>query len=160
MLDIIIDNPRINTDERRGFSYSRDKSGIKLLSLALESKDITPSSHPTAADLCAGDGSWARMLLDHGWDESNLTCIDSAKSPTPLVPGANWLYWDLEALSTRLFLKKSLPEEILSKQHTFDIVFTLYTPLTRISEETMGIFLIRPGGYIFNHSHPLGKLIS
>ncbi len=76
MLDIVIDKPRLN--EMGIFaSYSHNDS---LISHALDTQrqkaGITPHDFPRAVDLCAGDGSLARYLVDRGWDPKNITCID------------------------------------------------------------------------------------
>ena len=159
MREIVIPSPRINNDNLRGYSY-HDGIARYALPEALNKGGINPTSHPNAVDLCAGGGSWARLLVDNGWEESNLTCIDRLKSLTPLVPRAKWLYWDLEKLSMALLLGEPLPAEVVSLRYKLDMVFCFYSPLRMTEEQTVCEFLIRHGGHVFNQKSPSGKSIS
>jgi hypothetical protein len=123
MAEIVIAHPEINTDTLRSHAYAAEGSDKfqSYIRALLEESGATPASHPNVVDLCAGDGSMARILADQGWDESRILCVDRYISPTPLVENVRWAYWDLEALGRSLVLGEVLSEQIERYREGFDI---------------------------------------
>lgn len=143
MAEIIIANPEINRDRLRAHAYQSRVSDINKDSfrISLAGLGITPDSHSNVVDLCAGDGGMARILVDLGWDESRILCVDRCVSSTPLVEKAKWVYWDLEELGRALILGRAIPEEIERYRERFDITF-LVNGLTNeyYAKEVMNFF--------------------
>lgn len=153
MSEIIISNSGLNEDPYRDFSYRIQEENFRhSLFGQLMHERVTPITHPKAVDLCAGDGCLARILVDNGWKEANLTCIDRYKSPTPLVPDARWFYWDLEQLYLHLERRLSLPEEVLSFRHQFDIAMLWLGGfgLGESGRELLCKYFVKPKGYILH----------
>lgn len=97
-LEIVVSHPKEIPGILGDYSwreYQTNTGWRANLPKILQHAGVSPSTHPLAADLCAGDGSWAKILVENGWIESNLTCIDRCKSSAPLVLAASWRYWDL-----------------------------------------------------------------
>ncbi len=92
-----------------------------ILGSHLAKNDVNPASHPTAIDLCAGDGSIARILVDLGWNPDDITCIDLHRSRNPLVTDVRWLHWDLEALLETINDSGPLPGVVEGYKGYFDI---------------------------------------
>jgi hypothetical protein len=150
--EIVIANPRLNTDSYRRWSYGSDPEGFRSV---LAIKGITPISHPKAVDLCAGDGSFARMLVENGWNEEDITCVDRFHTTTPLVSQSTWLYWDLRALASAVMQQLPIPTEVASYRHQFDVAVLMQGEKMDWGEEDIVCeYLVRPGGYI----HTLSKL--
>ena len=150
--EIIIGHPGLNRDNFRSYSYDNqnDPEGFRGL---LELNRVTPSTHPRAIDLCAGDGSFARMLVDNGWQEEDMTCVDIARTETPLVPKATWLFWDVEALSLAILKYTEIPPEIAVYKHRFDIAILMQGEgFYDEKENAVCKYLVRPNGYIHNLS--------
>lgn len=149
-LEIIIPNPRKHFmgKEFRRFNYG-DKREVQRFYDVLDKEGITPVTYPLVADLAAGDGSYAKMLMDRGWDLGGVTCIDFLCSPKPLITGCNWLYWNLEELDSALRQSAHLPQEITAHAESFDLVVFQGTHLI---EERICDFLVKPGGYSYHHS--------
>ena len=154
MAEIIIPDPEINTNPWRRYTYSSE--GIRLLIPSqLSHEGITPQTHPQVVDLCAGDGSIARILADNGWSLSIITCIDKLVSPTPLVEGVRWLYWDLRELAKSVIGDVSLPTEVVKKRNSFDVV-CLWSGIDEDETKNIGWlerkiicdFFVKPTGYI------------
>lgn len=117
---------------------------------ALQKEGITTETHPLALDLATGDGTYARLLVDRGWNPANITCVDYSQSPTPLVRGCTWLYWDLVELYESLRRNATrFPREIANLRGSFDLVIFqgCYIPEGGICD-----FFVRPNGYYYHHS--------
>ena len=156
MSEILISHPEVNQDFQRNYSY-RDGWARDMMPVVLRELGISPASHPNAIELFAGDGSWARMLVDNGWNEESLTCIDMRKSPTPLVPKADWLYWDLSQLARALLEHSDLPPEAASLQGKFNLVYSFYGDQSMAAEDALGSFFVSPGGIVFNQCTEPGE---
>lgn len=152
MSEIIMDAPGINTMsiELRAFSYREGSSLIGEVEQYMKRKNISPISHPLAVDICAGDGSGARILVDHKWEAQNITCIDRYQSPVPLVNGATWLYWDVQALARHLLAERPLPTRVEALRNKFDIVFLLLSPLTEDEVKSVCDFMVNQRGVIMS----------
>lgn len=75
MSEISIPDPPLNKDSLLN-RYSTDKLTLRNIAKGLRFKDITPYSHPIAADVFAGDGSMAYLIEQEGWNPSDITCFD------------------------------------------------------------------------------------
>jgi len=74
MPEIIVTDPQINAMSRfcRRYSYSDSSMGKtgeerRKFFKALDKGGVSPETHPLVAELAAGDGSYAKMLLERGW---------------------------------------------------------------------------------------------
>ena len=58
---------------------------------------INPQQHPMVIDLASGHGGIPWLLVQLGWQEKNITCIDLNLPPEEdnLVPNAQWVKADL-----------------------------------------------------------------
>ena len=152
MPEIIITNPLLNRDVLRAHSYDTGITGMReTFPLLLSRQGVTPVTYPRAIDLCAGDGSFARILVDNGWDETNMACVDMFCTSTPLVPRAKWLYWDLESLYSAIVLDKPIPAEVLEYQHQFDIAILWNGGLFGRAVDIVCEYLVRSEGYIVHN---------
>lgn len=148
MTEIIIPNPLINQDPLRDHAYRAN--GLYEQREFLRTARILPTDYPVVADVCAGDGGWARILTDHGWESGNITCIDWYRTETPLVTGVNWQYWDVDQLAWEILSGRPLPVAIMSYKNRFDLVFLVNGILTsRRHINAVCGFLVRPGGKVF-----------
>lgn len=148
MPEIIIRNPILNPDELFR-SYSYDTKEIREGMSEFLARKITKESHPKAIDLCAGDGSYARILVDNGWKGQNMTCVDRFRTRTPLVKDAVWRYWDLEQMAHELQLRQPMPEEITLLKGSFDIAFFWFSRFIKKEDRLLVCrYLVRPDGYI------------
>ena len=149
MTEIVIAHPELNTTWEqyyRRFSYTdRDRKEFRQ---NLSRAGISPITHPVAADLCAGDGTYAKMLVDNGWDARKITCIDVYQSPTPWLPDTSWKYWNLAQLHLALVEGRELPEEVKVLKGSFDLV-VLQRISGLIEGKAIGKFLLRPEGYLY-----------
>lgn len=148
--EIVLATPARSTTYKgfRRFSYTL-KNKVRSFNHALEGAGITPDTHPLAADLEAGDGSYARMLVDLGWNRANITCVDYRKTTTPLVQYCKWEYWDLEALDDALRRRLFLPKKVSALKEKFDLVIF---ESNKLEEERICNYLVRPEGYYYHHT--------
>jgi len=162
-MEIIIAEPKFNHDPHSSYSYTdRDMRDFDKLR-NFRKYGITSETHPKAIDICAGDGSWARILCDNGWKEENILCVDRYKSGSPLVSGVESNYWDINALGKRLFLEHDqtfsaymrrllsgqIPPEVLEKKGVFDLAVLGFGTLKQSLEEEVCNFFVRPKGHIY-----------
>lgn len=152
--EIVIPNPRINSIEQEYRRYSFESDSYRRFFFdCLKQHQITPKKYPKAVDLFAGDGSLAAFLKEKGWQEGNITCVDNTISPTPLVDGAEWLYWDLRSLSRFVQTGEPIPPEIQSLAHSFDVVVMSQSYLDSTDNEgTLCRYFVRPGGFVLSMS--------
>lgn len=148
MSEIVIPYPELSMRQLTDYSY-RDSEVHEVFRHLLKQRGLTPTTHPRTVDLYAGAGSFARLFVDNGWDETNMVCIDKFHPPTPLVPKATWLYWDLDELGEAIVLGEPLPQQVISYQHQFDIaVLRNGGLLPREIKDTLCEYFVRPEGYI------------
>lgn len=151
MPEIIIQDPLINTDPLKDHAYrAMGRYEIKQLMGVWDRCGISPEICPVVADVCAGDGGWARILTDNGWRPENITCIDRKRTETPLVAGVNWEYWDVEELGTEILLGRPLPDAVKLYENRFDLVLLVNGGISRHCSDAVGRFLVCPGGKVFN----------
>jgi hypothetical protein len=148
-MEIVIAEPAINHDNYRSYAYE-DSTFRSVFQTGLDRRGINPATHPMALDLCAGDGSLARILVDKNWDFGNITCVDRFRTTTPLQEGVNWRYWDLKSLGYSIIDGKELPEEILNFQHKFDVVLLWNGNFTKEVDEAVCRFFAHQGSIIFS----------
>lgn len=148
MGELIIENPVINDDFYRRYAYE-DSRFRSTFGEWLCRREITPKVYPRVLDLCAGDGSISKILVNHGWDPKNMTCVDRHKSPTPLIKGATWRYWDLEVLADYLNERREIPEEILEYKNVYDLVVLWNGFLRKTTEIAVCKFFVRSEGKWF-----------
>lgn len=156
---IIIHDPKINTAGTRRFtsprqiddeSYGGDEYYDAMFAGLVERGEITPEQFPRALDFFAGDGSWARRFVENGWDPQNITCVDIARTETPLVPGARWIYMDLVKLVD--YIKTGwVPGEAEVFRHKWDLVAACYGVMNGYmadiaSETLLAQFFVRKRG--------------
>lgn len=147
--EIIIDNPQINSDKFRRFSQDRRPHRIQAFIQLVKEVKI-PAASLTACDLCCGDGAYAQVLIQMGVPASQVVCVDKCYSPTPMVKGVDWLYWDLEALACSLITKQNLPLEIVKYQHRYDIAVLAQGYIRdKVKQQLICEFFARRGGLIF-----------
>lgn len=158
ILEIIIREPQDNEDPTRGWSYNCGSFGM-ILPASLKLHGITPATHPRIVDLWAGDGSCARIFVENGWQEPNIVCIDMYRSPTPLVPRAQWRYWDLRKLGYVIPYKEFLPPEVLAFKEQFDIAVSMFSYGRPESENAICELLVRKGGFVMCNENFLGRLV-
>lgn len=154
MAEILITEPRPNRDYRSSYSFN-DPFAHEVVRDCFPDWGITPQTHPRAADICAGDGSWARLLVDNGWKPEDILCVDRCRSLGPLVEGVKWEYWDVDALRDRLLTARfhlegptEIPEGVAVHQGKFDLVIVLLGAERRAANEVAN-YLVRPGGKTF-----------
>jgi len=158
---IIIRDPKTNSDIHRRFTSASPLPGLEIeeygfeerrLSKVITEGTISPERFPLAVDLFAGDGSWARRLIDRGWAAENITCIDIAKTETPLVDGVNWLYLDLAVLA-RVTDRGHLYGQVDQLRGRFDLAFMSYGALSAYralgTADNLCGFFIRKGGIAY-----------
>ncbi len=140
-----------NDEILRRWTYSVDGGSMRSFIIEyLNSKKINPSTHPKVMDLCSGDGSLAAILIENGWNPSNITCVDLFKSPSPLIYGVNWKYLNI---SHDLVLKvrngQGVKKEFSLLEHSFDLV-TLFQGYERsdIEQEACEYF-VKSSGFIY-----------
>lgn len=162
MAEIIVSSPQINTMSRlwRRYSYSDSSMGVMGKSRrefykALKDGNLNPETSPLVAELAAGDGSYAGMLVQRGWPETNITCFDIHESPEPLVPNANWRYWDLAELSEALASSRPLPEGVEALRGRFDLAVSEHPrsfdpKQKKFESDSILQFFVRPGGYYYH----------
>ena len=148
MGELIIENPVNNGNFYRRYAFESLHFRPNFYRF-LDLKEITPKTHPKVVDLCAGDGSISKLLTDKGWNPRDLTCVDLYKSPTPLVNGVTWRYWDLEELADHLKILRDIPAQILDLQNTFDFVVLWNGFLRRETETSVCKFFVRLDGETF-----------
>lgn len=124
MGEIIIPNPHINDSWTRRHAHTAGDCAMFMPTIDLWG--LTAQSHPKVVELCAGDGPWAKAFADAGWNPQDITCIDIARTNTPLIDGAKWLHWDLDALAQGIIEDRELPDDVLEYKGRFDIVFLTY----------------------------------
>lgn len=146
MSEVSIPNPPLNSRDKLS-RFSSDSETLRKIAKELRFRNITPHSHPLAADIFAGDGSMAYLLSQEGWNPSDITCFDRAKSRKPLVQGVNWRYWNLAALADALASNVTLPPEVEMYRGGFDLAMSLQSE-RRDSGLTVCSFLVKPGGEI------------
>ncbi len=123
MAEILITDPFIN--ESCGKSYSSGVGRKTTLEL-LRKHNLSPNTHPRVVDLCAGEGSWAKILIERGWDPNHIVCIDRRRPENPPPEGVKWEYWDLRALATSLRNRTPLPKEVAVYRRSFDLAVMTY----------------------------------
>ncbi len=103
------------------------------------------------ADVCAGDGSVAKLLVDYGWDARKIICIDRYRSPSPLVGGVTWEYWNVDQLGLALLAEKEIPSCIERYREFFDLVVMMQAlgGVGSDSAEAVSYFLCRVGGLAY-----------
>lgn len=158
---IIINSPYRNTDRYRRytspdhtaapyFAAGGDTSYDIWIPELVKSGKVTAEKFPRAVDLFAGDGSWARRLIDNGWKPENITCIDIYVSPTPLVEGVNWRHMNLVALYEALKKRAILPTEVESLRGGWDLTTMSYGSVLyggdQYSDKRISRFFTRPKG--------------
>lgn len=161
--DIVISDPQENRDKQRrytslisclpGFPVATgDKEGLDLSRFTAEGI-ISPDKFPLVVDLFAGDGSWAEKLVARGWKAESITCIDKAKTLTPLVAGVNWHYWDLALLARAIKSEVTFHEEVAKLMGRFDLAFmsfgACYIPSTAAGPDNVCSFFVRKGGLVY-----------
>lgn len=157
--DVIIYNPSINIEETRRYTsprqitegfYGGDGHYDAMFARLVSSGEITPEQFPRALDFFAGDGSWARRFVENGWDPQNVTCIDIARTETPLVRQAKWIYMDLAKLVD--YIKAGwVPGEAEVHRHKWDLVAACYGVMQgnmadNASETLLAQFFVRKRG--------------
>ena len=160
---IIVTDPEENHNTYRRFTSSALLDGVvvsRVRNSLLEGKlakviaegIISPERFPLAVDLFAGDGSWAKRLVDNGWAPANITCVDIARTETPLVDGVNWLYLDLAALA-HVANRGHLHGQVGQLRGRFDLAFSSFGAISTYgAEDTADIlcgFFIRRGGIAY-----------
>lgn len=157
---IFIQDPRTNIDAYRRFTspdhlgeefnVRSDSEQDNIFAQLVETKVVTPETYPRALDLYAGDGSWARRFVEHGWDPQNVTCIDRARTETPLVQDARWIYMDLIVLSEFLRQHYRLPSGAEALRHRWDLVASSYGAILaedpRADQLLLAQFFVRKKG--------------
>lgn len=146
-LEIVIPHPKENTDVFRSYSHGNPEI-IREISQLFKHFNVTPATHPRVIDLCSGDGSIARMVIDMGWQSKNMTCVDLYISPTPLVHGVTWEYMNLETLAFALKWEIPLPNQIQKLHHAFDVVTEMQGYVYPQDITLVSNFFARPQGYI------------
>src|SRR3989344_9234795 len=139
--EIVVSNPGPNKDAFSSWSYP---GGKFILEPQFEIKKITPVTHPKVADLCAGDGSVARILKEMGWKEEDILCIDEARSTTPLVEHVAWKYWNLSELGYALRGDKVISPEIQQHKGRFDMVLMFQGYIGQANAQIAADFLGKP----------------
>jgi len=160
MLEIELPHPGINTDKDRRFTYL-NKDGIwSEIGKYFDGLGIFAYNYPLAADVCAGDGSVAALLVGRGSSPKDIYCFDKARTLSPLVKRVNWRYWNLYNLGVAIRGGEQLPRNIEKLKGFFDFVamaqsFGVY----EYAHEVCG-FLVRAGGIVYssgislNRGHP------
>ncbi len=157
---IFIQDPRTNIDPYRRFTspghlgeefnVRSDSEQDNIFTKLVDSGTIGPEKYPRALDLYAGDGSWARRFVEHGWDPQNVTCIDRDRTETPLVPEARWIYMDLFYLAEFLREHYRLPAGAEALRHRWDLVASSYGAIVakdpRADQLLLAQFFVRKKG--------------
>src|SRR3989344_7331928 len=118
-------DPIINPESRHfrrwtyEVSHGMDRGWI---SDHLNQVGVSPEFYPNVCDLCSGDGSVAAILVENGWEPSRITCVDQFKSPSPLVVGVNWNYFNITDLVWALRNGQEIPDDISRLRNLFDLV--------------------------------------
>lgn len=151
MTEVVITNPEFNFNHRTGYSYY-DKFAHDIVRRQLKAgRGINPQTHPKVADVCAGDGSWARIFIDNGWKPEDILCIDQFRSRVSLIEGVAWRYWDVAELGVRLLTgDAAIPNEVLEWQGKFDIVVLINSGINHGIVQEVCRFLVRSQGQILS----------
>lgn len=154
MHEIIIGNPQVNNDPWRRVTFQAEAL-VTYIGRILSAKGVTPATHGRVIDLCAGDSSIGKILVENGWNPKDILCIDKKRTETPLVEGLRWEYWDLKELAESLKRDLTLPHEISLRKGKFDLVSCWYGvdqeyDKSLLNEEIRLLcnFFVSPGGFI------------
>lgn len=164
MREIIISDVRVTTEDQyyRRFSMGRDSQEHIVEQLRVYG--ITPHTHPKAIDLFAGDGSVAAILKSVGWSEKNISCVDKYFTPTPLVEGVTWYYWNLAELGAAIVFHDEIPADIQRLRNTFDIAISRFGDTEEIALQGLGLtlctYFVRRNGYVLTTDPPATRIIT
>ena len=160
MHEIIITGPIPNPVEPkyRQISYNEPTGYIRAM---IDNELITKRTHPHVIDLFSGDAGVARILRDLGWQESDILCVDRHISPTPLLTGVTWKYWDLSELARSLKNSENIPSEIMKLRATFDITIAMTGESVSFLQTGLLVcnYFIRKGGYILTDDPFTSKIV-
>jgi len=144
--------PSINPDDARfrRWSYNVPEGmNRKWILDHLSSSGITPQTHKWVLDLCSGDGSIPAILVeDGGWKPSNITCVDQFKSPSPLVKGFRWKYFNIADVAWALRTGRQIPFRIRRLRHSYDLVTLFQSHAGMDIDEEACKFFVKPDGHI------------
>jgi hypothetical protein len=176
--EILIDSPAENNDIWRRFTSGVPLVGTEAARFATEDSQldqwladglIDPVRFPRAVDLFAGDGSWAHRLVERGWKAEDVTCIDMARTNTPLVDGVDWVHLDLDLMAQTMMRNERLSAEVNNLRGKFDLAFMSYGRFYMYRggdvADDLAAFFVRKGGLVYveqdlHRKGKNGKLIS
>lgn len=147
--ELVISQPCINMELCYAWAEGKGReSAISFLDDRLKRRGVGSDTHPVVADLCAGSGAIAGLLLKRGWQPNSITCVDRRKILYEIAPGIKWLYWDLEALGQSLRLAEPIPDQLQDYKQSFDLVTLFNGYLGSEIEELICNYLVRPSGVV------------
>jgi hypothetical protein len=151
---VLIEKPKRNRlYNQKDLAYLRRFSRGVLHSQDFNNRfKATPSTHETVLELGPGDAPAAEFCIEKGWPPENITCLDRAVSPTPLVEGVKRVYADLNRIG-QLLEKGEMPEDLNMMPHSYDIVFATHIHGSRLTprrKELVAKFFLRDGGLLIS----------
>lgn len=144
--EIIIQNPKLNTNPYRRFSYSENHKNF--VAWKLQEAGIHADTHTHGLDLCAGDGPGAWIMTELGMQKDHILCVDKEAPNPPIVKGIPWLHVDVNEFSRELSKESDqrIPLELQPLKHRFDIIISAYPQATESAVERVVNFFLQPGG--------------
>ncbi len=149
MPNSFIENPTRNISENL-FRFSTDNKYIVFprLQNLLSSQQITPVDYPRVIDLGSGDGGVAAFLIQLGWENTNITCVDKFVAPYPAVTDVIWQYVDIDNLARELGNedRNTLDPRLIDLQEQFDLITSNFVSINDQHMARLATFLLRPNG--------------